>query len=87
MKKMKKKALYPHELIGELIEIVTSKNLANLSLRGKVVDETKMTIKIECGQNIKTLFKHNITIKLVRTGQIIQGDEIAKRPEERLKGK
>jgi len=84
---MSRKTIYPHELVGEEIEVLESKNTANLKVKGKVVDETKMTLKVEQGNKVKTLLKNNIKFKLVRSGQIIIGQEIAKRPEERLKGR
>jgi len=82
-----KKTIYPYELIGEEIEVIEAKNTYNLSIKGKVVDETKTTLKIEQNGKFKTLLKNNITIKLIKSGKIISGQEIAKRPEERLKGK
>ena len=82
-----KKTIYPYELIGEEIEVIEAKNTDNLSIKGKVVDETKTTLKIEQNGKFKTLLKNNITIKLIGSGKIISGQEIAKRPEERLKGK
>ena len=83
---MQKKTLYPYELIGEEIEVVDSTNKANLQIKGKVVDETKTTLIVEQGKKVKTLLKNNIVFKLISSGQIIKGQEIAKRPEERLKG-
>lgn len=56
-------------------------------MKGKIVDETKMTIKIQQKKEIKTLLKSNITFKLLLTDEIIVGMEIIKRPEDRLKGK
>ena len=87
MDKMVQTKVYPHELIGEEIEIVGSNNTADVGIAGKVVDETKMTIKVEQDGKIKTLLKHNLTLKLVRTGDVIQGAAITKRPEDRIKGK
>ena len=84
---MVKKKIFPYELIGEKIEILHSKNKSNLGIKGKVIDETKMTLKIKSGEKVKTLFKNNITFKIVRNEQIITGQEIMKRPEERIKGK
>ena len=84
MGKIKK---FPYELIGEELEVVNSTNKADLGIKGKVVDETKATLKVEQSDKIKTLLKNNITFKLVRTGQIIKGQEIAKRSEERLTGR
>ena len=80
------KKVYPHELIGEKIEVVRAENKANLGLKGKVVDETKMTLKIQEKGIVKTLLKNGIMIKIVRSGKIISGREINKRPEERIKG-
>ena len=40
-----KKTIYPNELVGEEIEIIEAKNTYNLSIKGKVVDETKTTLK------------------------------------------
>lgn len=76
---------YPHELIGERIEVVTSKNKHNMGLKGKIIDETKMTLKIEQQGKMKTLLKNAITFRLVKSGRIIVGQEIRKRPEERIK--
>ena len=84
---MVKKKIFPYELIGEKIEILHSKNKSNLGIKGKVIDETKMTLKIKWGEKVKTLLKNNITFKIVRNEQIIIGQEIMKRPEERIKGK
>ncbi len=81
------KKIYPHELIGQEIEITESKNKSNLHLKGKIIDETRNTIKIEYQGETKTLMKNNITFKLKKTNQIIEGKTIAKRPEERVKGK
>lgn len=83
---MAKNKTYPHELIGEDIEVVDSKNKSNVKVAGRIVDETKMTIKVEQAGKIKTLLKNAITIKLKRTGKIITGAEISRRPEDRLKG-
>jgi len=79
--------IYPHELIGQEIVVVESKNKSNLHLHGKVVNETRNTIEIEYHGEIKTLLKENITFKIVGTETIIEGKNIIKRPEERVKGK
>lgn len=81
------KKVYSHELIGQEIEIIGSKNKSNLNLKGRIVDETKNTIKIMHQEKIKTLMKNSIAFKLKKTSQIIEGKTITKRPEERIKGK
>lgn len=82
---MSKKA-YPQELIGEEMEVVDSKNKSNLGLKGKIIDETKMTLRIkDFHGKEKILFKNNLTLRLVKSGQVLRGKEISGRPEERIK--
>jgi len=80
------KVVYPHELIGELMEVVKTTNKANLTVKGKIVDETKSTLKIEQRGKIKILLKSSIVFKISRTGEVIEGKTIIKRPEDRVKG-
>lgn len=84
---MVRKETFPHELIGEEIEVIDSKNKSNAGIRGKVIDETKETMKVlqDDGEEA-VLMKKIIVFKLVRSGKIISGESIAKRPEDRLKG-
>ncbi len=79
------KKSYHQELIGETVEIVSSRNKSYLGIKGKIVDETKMTIKIKCSAGIKTLLKNGLTFKIIKTGLAIVGKDILKRPDERLK--
>ena len=78
---------YPHELIGEEIEVVESTNNSYIGIKGKVVNETKSTIVIEQNGKNKTLLKRAIKFKLLHDGKIIVGNDIVKRPEDRIKGK
>jgi ribonuclease P protein subunit POP4 len=78
-----KKTLYPHELIGEEVEVVSSNNQSQVGIKGKVIDETKSTLNV----GGKVLLKNSITIKILSSGEVIQGQEIVKRPEDRIKGK
>jgi ribonuclease P protein subunit POP4 len=84
---MTRKEVFPHELIGEEIEVMTSKNKSNLGIKGKIIDESRETITVaqENGKEV-VLMKQIITFKLVKSGKIISGEVIAKRPEDRLKG-
>jgi len=79
---------YPGELIGMSMEVLSSTNPSEVGIKGKVVDETKATLKIEVAgkiiEKIKTLLKSHLTIKLA-TGEIIAGKNLLKRPEERIK--
>ena len=57
---MGKKKKFPYELVGEELEVVDSTNKADLGIKGKVVDETKATLKVEQGDKIKTLLKNTV---------------------------
>ena len=84
---MVRKEIFPHELIGEEMEVVDSKNKSNIGIRGKIIDETKETIKVyqDNGKEV-VLMKSIITFKLLKTGRVLLGEQIARRPEDRLKG-
>lgn len=83
---MTRKEIFPHELIGEEIEVMYSKNKSNLGIKGKIIDETKETITVVQDNGKKVvLMKQIITFKLMKSGKIISGEIIAKRPEDRLK--
>ena len=81
-----KQPSFPNELIGEWIKIIHAKNISCEGLEGQVLDETKTTLVIGTAQGKKTLLKQSVAIRLSRTGKVIAGQSIAKRPEERMKG-
>jgi len=71
-------------LIGKTIKVVLSKNKTLEGVEGKVIDETKNTIKIVDSKNReKTLVKGQITFML--GSKVVEGKKIAKRIEERIK--
>ena len=84
---MKRNVIYTGELIGQKIEIVDATNQAQQGLLGTVVDETKSTIHVNVNGDVKVLLKRTITFKLVKTGELIDGSTIVRRPEDRIKGK
>lgn len=81
---MGKKKPFPYELVGETAEVISSQNKSNLGIKGKIIDETKMTIKINQSGKTRTLMKNNIVIRL-GSGKTISGKELVGRPEERIK--
>ena len=84
---MKSKKTYPNELIGVNVEIVNSDQVLLIGVNGKIIDESKDTLKlINKEGKIKTLLKSSITFKILKNNKIIEGNSIKKRPEERLKG-
>jgi ribonuclease P protein subunit POP4 len=82
---MVKKKTFPHELVGEEVYVVKSTHPGYVGIMGKVVDETKSTIRIEHNHKIKMLLKAAIDLQLLKSGALIQGKALIKRPEERLK--
>ncbi len=79
--------IYPHELIGEEIEVVDSTNPSHKGIKGKIIDETKATLLVKTQQGVKTLLKNNVVIKLSKNAEIIEGVRLCKKPEDRVKGK
>ncbi|MBN2111529.1 ribonuclease P protein subunit [Candidatus Woesearchaeota archaeon] len=77
------------EIIGKNIKIIGSKNKPNTGIEGKVIDETKNTLKIKTKNGTKTVIKQNITftIKIGENEYKIKGEEIRASPEERIKTK
>ncbi len=80
---MRRAMTFPGELVGKIVEVIASTNPGDVGLKGKVVDETKSTLKVEHRGRSKTLFKNRITLRLA--GQAIEGKALAKRPEDRIK--
>jgi len=71
-------------LIGRRIRVIDSKNKSLVGIEGRVIDETKNTIKIIDKKNKeKTLVKKQITFEL--DSIVVEGEKIAKRIEERIK--
>ncbi len=71
-------------LIGKIIKVVDSKNKSLAGVEGKVIDETKNTIKIIGEKNKgKKLIKAQVKIEV--DGTIFEGKNITKRIEERIK--
>jgi len=73
------------EIIGKEIKIVGAKNKSNVSIEGKIVDETRNTIVVLGGGKEKRLLKNNITILFKKEGLKVEGRLLAGRPEERIK--
>ena len=66
-------------MIGEHIVVTGSKNASNIGISGKVVDETKNTIKV----NDKTLIKKDITFRI--KDYIVDGKLLTGTIQERIK--
>lgn len=75
------------ELIGLDIEVTASKNQSLVGIRGKVVDETKNTLKIDTGKKTVSLLKCTIMFKANIDGKSVEidGSSLQGRPEDRIK--
>ncbi|MFP4111631.1 MAG: ribonuclease P component 1 family protein [Candidatus Woesearchaeota archaeon] len=86
---MKVQNLDKSEFIGKKIKIFDSKNKTFKDLEGKIVDETKETIRLKLvDDRVITIFKKEIKFALdcCEKNAIIDGKNIIKRPEDRIKG-
>lgn len=82
---MKKKHVLTQDFIGKIIKIQDSDCKSQAGIQGKIIDETKNTLIIETQTGIKKVVKTQIKFTLNDQDYIINGKEISKRPEERLK--
>ena len=79
----KKKSIKPYRkgLIGKYAVI----EINNIKFEGNIIFETKNTIKIKTNKEEKTILKHNA--KITVEDQLINGLEITKKSEERIKSR
>jgi len=85
--KLSIKDIAKYEIIGLYAEVADSKNISNIGICGKIIDETKNTIIIECKGKKKRIFKDNVILKIKFGKQpiIIKGSLLAGNPKERIK--
>ena len=74
------------EFIGTHARIVDSTNKQLIGLNGNVVNETQSMFTINTNNGTKTIPKQNSSW-IFANDQVINGDLIAKRPEDRIKVK
>ncbi len=81
------KNLVRHELIGLEIEVINSKNPSLDGIKGKIIEETKNTLKIKTKNKMKIVNKNQVTLKTNFKGKItiIDGSLLVGRPEDRIK--
>ena len=74
------------EFIGTHTQIVDSANKQLVGLNGKIVNETQSMFTINTNNGSKMIPKQHSSWKFANE-QVINGDLIAKRPEDRIKVK
>jgi len=83
--------IFRHELIGLSVLITESSNSDLIGIKGKVVDETKNTIKIEKINGDEVLIPKNVATFhfILKDGNVVEleGRILMARPEDRIKKK
>lgn len=74
--------MYRKLMVGKHLKVVHSTNPCDLSVAGRVVDETRNMIQVE-DKKVKWLIKKNVIVLV--NGQKIDGKELVGRPDERIK--
>jgi ribonuclease P protein subunit POP4 len=83
---MAKKETLAQEFIGKEILIIDSKTASLKGLQGMVVDETKNLLMLSTPIGTKKIQKNQITFTIDKK-EIIDGKDIIKNPEERIKSR
>ena len=81
------KNLHKHELVGLRLRVVRASDGGLVGMEGTVVDETRETLVIE-GETRRTLPKRGTAFEFTLdegSHQVLEGDAIAFRPEDRIK--
>lgn len=79
-----------HELIGLEITVADSTNKKIVGLKGKVVDESRQTLKIKTPKGEKTVIKDQCVFSFCLSTGIcvrVDGKQLVSRPEDRVKKK
>lgn len=78
-----------HELIGLEVKVVDDSNPHNISISGRVVDETRNTVVIRQRGEAKTVAKQNARFLFRLPGGEVEvdGAYLVGRPEDRVKRK
>ncbi|MDI9618720.1 ribonuclease P protein component 1 [Methanothermobacter sp.] len=83
--------IFRHELIGLSVRIARSVHRDIQGLAGRVVDETRNTLKIELEDGREVMIPKEIAVFHFRTpeGEVVEidGGALIARPEERIKKK
>ncbi len=79
-----------HELIGLEVTVAESTNKQIVGLHGKVVDESRQTLKIKSEKGEKTVVKDQCIFSFCLPTGIcvrVEGKQLVSRPEDRVKKK
>jgi ribonuclease P protein subunit POP4 len=82
-----KKNIHMHELLGLSARIIDTPDKGCIGLKGRIVDETKNTLKIETSGKEKILQKKGtvLAVKIGNDEVNIDASRLRYRPEDRIK--
>jgi ribonuclease P protein subunit POP4 len=79
-----------HELIGLDVEVVQDRNPSNISIRGRVIDESRNTLVIQQEGRAKRVAKGTAVFRFRLPDRVVvevEGSALVGRPEDRVKRK
>ena len=74
-------------LIGKKVAIAGSTDPTKIGKSGSVVMETAKTLLIDTGGRVVRVEKHGTALSVSGSGEVLLGDDVSGRPEERLGGR
>ncbi len=86
-KSFQTKTIAADELNGLMVEVKKSKDKNKIGIKGKIIKETKNTIRIETKKGEKIIPKKEVELK-IKVGKKwikVRGEDLIGRPEERIK--
>jgi len=73
------------ELIGKDVEVVNARNPSLKGMKGKITDETKNSFVLKTVKGSKRVMKKDADFHFANENITIKGENLAKRPEDRIK--
>lgn len=73
------------ELIGKDIEVVNARNPSLKGMKGRITDETKNSFVLKTKKGNKRIMKKDADFHFTKENITIKGENLAKRPEDRIK--
>lgn len=87
MKPVKPSNILNHELVGLQAQVISDSNPTNISLSGKIVDESRNTLVIQGREKSVRISKKDAVFRFhLPSGEVeVEGHAIIGRPQDRIK--
>ena len=79
-----KTRIYPHEILGHAVCVIEATNPSLKGMSGMIVEETLRTLLLSTKKGEKRVLKRGLLLKIGEA--FIEGGELLRRPEDRIKG-